>query len=89
MRNVNYSFQSVIDGQGIEISITGMLVVFTALILISFFITLLPHILEKVAKIYPLKEGVPASSDTTTTAEDEVLAAIGFILHTKKGKYLR
>ncbi len=86
MSNLNYSFQNVIEGQGIEISITGMLVVFTALILISFSIALLPAILKGVATIYPLKESTPAN---TATTEGEVLAAIGLTLFTEKTKHMR
>ncbi len=80
MIDINLSIQNILDGHGIEISIIGMLVVFTALTLISTFISLLPSVLRIVNLIYPIK-GTGAQSVCTDTPEDEVLAAIGSALH--------
>lgn len=80
MGNLNYSLQNILDGQGIEISIAGMLVVFVALALICSFIALLPAILDVVAKVYPPEDDPAASRDSAKT-EGEILAAIGFALH--------
>ena len=41
-----FSVQNIIDGNGIAISIGGMLVVFGGLLIISIYIALLPHILK-------------------------------------------
>ena len=42
----SFSFQNIIDGQAVSISITGMLIVFSGLLLISIYISLLPRILD-------------------------------------------
>ena len=80
MIEIDLSVQNILDGHGIEIAIIGMLVVFTALALISAFISLLPSVLRVVNFIYPVK----ASSvlpECSNTPDDEVLAAIGSVLH--------
>lgn len=89
MIEINLSIQNILDGRGIEISIIGMLVVFTALTLISAFISLLPSVLRIVNLIYPIKDsGFP--SECSDTPEDEVLAAIGSVLHAvETGKQIR
>ncbi len=80
MIEINLSIQYILDGHGIEIAIIGMLVVFTALTLISAFISLLPLVLRIVNLIYPLNDpgSLPERSDTP---KDEVLAAICSVLH--------
>ena len=76
---------------GIPIAVTGLLIVFSALLLISLFIASLPHILGIVAKVYPevddthSRQGHPESQ----VADDgAVLAAIGFVLHTEMQRQL-
>lgn len=63
-----------------EIAIVGMLVVFTALTLISVFISLLPSVLRVVHLIYPLKDHgtMPVRTDAPS---DEVLVAIVSAFH--------
>ena len=80
MIEINLSTQNILDGHGIEIAIIGMIVVFTALALISAFISLLPSVLRIVNLIYPLK-GPVALPELSDTPKDEVLAAIGSVLH--------
>jgi hypothetical protein len=72
MIEINLSIQNILDGRGIEIAIIGMLVVFTALILISAFIALLPSVLRIVNLIYPVKDS-GFLSECPDTPEDEVL----------------
>jgi len=80
MIEINVSIQNILDGRGIEIAIIGMLVVFTALTLISAFISLLPSVLRIVNFIYPIKDS-GFQSKCSDTPKDEVLAAIGSVLH--------
>jgi hypothetical protein len=80
MIEINLSTQNILDAHGIEIAIIGMLVVFTALALISAFISLLPSVLRIVNFIYPLKDPCHLS-ESSDTPKDEVLAAIGSVLH--------
>jgi Na+-transporting methylmalonyl-CoA/oxaloacetate decarboxylase gamma subunit len=80
MIEINLSIQNILDGHGLEISIIGMLVVFTALTLISSFISLLPSVLRVVNFIYPIKDS-SSLSERSDIPKDEVLAAIGSALH--------
>ena len=73
------SWQHVIDGQGLSVSLTGMLIVFLSLVIISTFIALLPRLLSVVARVFPEKEERPPAKPEAT--EERVIAAIGFILH--------
>lgn len=82
--------QRLWDSQAIAIAITGMLIVFVALTLISVFIALLPRILAVVSHRLPEPTGGHAHSVSHTDAtaiestsrsdDDAVLAAIGFVL---------
>lgn len=77
--------------QGVAIAIAGLLIVFTALILISLFIASLPRLLLVVARIWPevddahLEHGHPESG---VPEDGAVLAAIGYVLHTEIQKQL-
>ena len=85
--NFDFSVQNVIDGQGISIAITGMVIVFFALTVISLFITALPRILEKVAERWPESQGhhrpAPAASSGPS---DEIVAAIAMALHRRRAQ---
>lgn len=53
MSDFDLGLQRIDDGQGLPIALAGMIIVFTALLLISLFITLLPRILAMVARRFP------------------------------------
>lgn len=77
--------------RGVPIAIAGLLIVFTALTLISLFIGSLPRVLEMVAKVLPELEEPhhrPSHPEDETEEDDAVLAAIGFVLHTEFQKQL-
>jgi len=84
-----FNWQNVIDGEGVGISVTGMLIVFCALLFITVFISLLPHVLKIVANFLPpendghhaghLADGIAESEN-----DEEILAAIGFALHSQR-----
>ena len=77
-----YSYQNIVDGQGMDIAITGMSIVFTALALISLFIAMLPRILALWSPEPPAVAYSPAGPDGPLADDDEVVAAIGIALHT-------
>lgn len=87
MIKTNLSIQNILDGRGIEISIAGMLIVFAALALISLFIYYLPWFLRVFARMLPSEEA-PHGSAAPATSDDEVIAAIGFALHRKAGRFI-
>lgn len=89
MRNMDFNWQHVIDGQGISVSITGMLIVFFALTLITVFIAVLPKILAAIEPIFPSKEDVVTAVDAPDTGvgvTEEVAAAIAFSIHLERLK---
>jgi len=71
--------QNVIDGNGIVISIAAMLIVFTALTLLSLFIAALPRFLKIVARVLP--EEHPAGPPPV---DERIVAAIGCVLRRRK-----
>jgi len=78
-------------GQAIAIATAGILIVFSALILISLFIAALPRILGLVAHVWPeTSDWRHEESHPESQAADDgdVLAAIGFVLHTEIGRYM-
>lgn len=80
MLKINLSIKNILDGQGIEISIAGMLIVFAALTLISLFIYCLPMILRIFTFILPSEEATHGCTVAPPAPDDEVLAAIVFCL---------
>jgi Na+-transporting methylmalonyl-CoA/oxaloacetate decarboxylase gamma subunit len=79
----NDGLQRISDGNGVAVAISGMLIVFVSLALITLFITILPKI-----------PGVSSETSAATSAgaaaqqppianadEDEKLVAIGYALH--------
>lgn len=81
-------FDNIQRANGIGIAITGMLIVFTALVLISTFIALLPRVLNKLAALLPEEhEPVHTSTPPPIAADDAaVVAAIGYVLHLERQK---
>jgi len=86
MGDLNFSWQNVIDGNGIAISIVGMAIVFLSLSLISAFIALLPKVLQALEGYLPPERETHEAAPAQPQQEDEVLAAIGFVLHQRRGQ---
>ncbi len=86
--NFSFDLQNIADGQGVSIAITGMVIVFFALSVISLFIAALPRILVKVAKRWPEKESHQASASVARPAVEglsgELVAALGMALHHRR-----
>ena len=88
---MNFSFQNVIAGDGIGISITGMFVVFFGLSFISGYIRLLPEVLNKIDQLFSPKPRVsPASAEKKANQEknesdkpedEDLLAAISLVVY--------
>ncbi len=81
--------QNVVAGNGLGISLTGMIIVFCGLILISVFIGLLPKILELGVDGQKEKNKTTKQEASTVTprieADDEdeldIVSIIGLVLH--------
>ncbi len=75
------SWQNVLDGHGIGISITGMLIVFSGLTLISFFITALPRILATGNKKDKAAREAVVSETPAEPTEEDIIAVLALVLH--------
>ena len=74
---------------GAVVALVGLMIVFSALIVISLFIAALPHILGKLSSVWPeVNEPAVNAGHTDSLVADDgaVLAAIGFVLHTEMQK---
>ena len=82
-----FRWANVSEGNAIAIAITGMLIVFTALTLISVFIAALPKLLSAIEPYFPAVEdrhGAPTTAaEGLATDEEQIVAAIGHVLHTE------
>jgi len=79
-----FRWANVSEGNAIAIAITGMLIVFTALTLISVFIAALPKILSAIEPYLPTAEDhhdAPTAAESLPTDEEKIVAAIGHVLH--------
>ncbi len=75
--------ETVVAGGAIGISITGMSIVFSGLVLISIFIATLPKILGFIARIGEKKEITPAVDLAAQKAEEEekdLASVIGMVM---------
>lgn len=82
---IHISFQNVLESHGIAITLTGMMIVFSGLVLISLFITQLPNLLSVYDRLTTRKvrEKKPVAEAITDEAspEDEIMTAIGLVIH--------
>ncbi len=71
--------------EGGTIALVGLLIVFLVLIFLSVFIATLPKVLDLVGKFLPESDEHHSIADEehNEDAELELLAAIGFVLHTE------
>jgi Na+-transporting methylmalonyl-CoA/oxaloacetate decarboxylase gamma subunit len=83
----NRGWQNLVDNDGLTIAVSGMVVVFAALAIISGFIWLLPRALELLAKVAPEREETHLSPKPAVAASSEdasIAAAIGFAMYLDK-----
>ncbi|MGD9857720.1 MAG: OadG family protein [Planctomycetaceae bacterium] len=85
-------FHNITEAGGIGLAVTGMTIVFVALLLVTWFIAGLPRMLPFLDAMLPVAEarhGAPRPSASTGTASampDEIIVAIGFALHTSRSE---
>jgi len=80
---INLNWQNVIDSNGITITLIGMLIVFSGLLLISTFIIILPHALAVFDRVVAGRQPQPVSAKVTSNdpTEQEIMAAISLVVH--------
>ena len=82
-------WQNIVDGRGISISLTGMAIVFAALVIITLFIAAVPRVLDVLEPYLPKGHGhhaSPSPGEETPLDHEKVVAAIGMVLHTEMQK---
>ena len=93
MNDLNFEYKQIIDGQGFQIAFAGMAIVLLALVLVSIFIALLPRLLNVINRILPPVVHVHSSIDDqksqpklaqppTEELANEIVAVVGYVLHT-------
>ncbi|MCP4191586.1 MAG: OadG family protein [Planctomycetaceae bacterium] len=87
-----FEWSNVTDQNGIPIAMLGMVIVFSALVLISLAIAALPRLLNAISPYLPQVEEPhdgPAPAESTAGDEEAVIAAIGFVLHSEMQKAMK
>lgn len=82
-------WQRIVEGRGISISLTGMTIVFSALVIITLFIAAVPRVLDVLEPYLPKSHGhhaPPTPGEETPLDHEKVVAAIGMVLHTEMQK---
>ena len=74
-------FDNIREHDGLGIAATGIIIVFTALTLISLFVALLPRLLQALSFLLPTRPELQQPSQRQSIEDDQVVAAIGFVLH--------
>ena len=87
MDKFTFDLKNIVEGNGIGVSVTGMLIVFVVLSLIAIFIKLLPWVLKKLSFLFPRVEdhhGVPPRPAAVDIPDDRLIAAIGFAMFNRQ-----
>ena len=68
--------ENIVANDGVAISITGMSIVFVALVLITVYISLLPKILAVLHRFLPEKETHYTRAEDASAQDDERMVAV-------------
>jgi oxaloacetate decarboxylase gamma subunit len=81
-----FSLDNIANGDGYSIALSGLAIVFFALIVVTVFISILPRVLARFATVWPEAAAVPEAKTSTAAAEndDGLIAAIGYIVHARQ-----
>ena len=82
-------FDAISQSNGVSIAVTGMLIVFFALTIITLFIRLLPTALKRFERYLPRLEShaqPPTAAERSTGDNERIVAAIGYVLHLEMEK---
>ena len=84
MERLSFSYQNIVSGQGFELAFAGMTIVFTALVLVTLFIALLPKALVVVNRLIPEAHLHTAPPQRQRADAAAIAAAVGFALHARQ-----
>jgi Na+-transporting methylmalonyl-CoA/oxaloacetate decarboxylase gamma subunit len=80
---LTFRFQNILDHQGIGIAVTGMLIVFVSLALITLAIATMPKVLAALAGFLPQEHEHHGPTSAKPSTDEALAVAIGFALHTR------
>jgi oxaloacetate decarboxylase gamma subunit len=78
------NFENIAANNGFDIALTGIVIVFVALTLISIFIALLPKILNALAFALPPEDTSSPPPRSAGSSGDEIAVAVGYAMHKRK-----
>ncbi|MDX9710079.1 MAG: OadG family protein [Trichloromonas sp.] len=83
---IHVSWQNVLDGHGFAITLIGMAIVFSGLLLISLFIAQLPRMLDLFDRLTarsarPAATSAPGAETAAGPQGEELMAAISLVVH--------
>ena len=85
MERLSFNYHNIVSGQGFELAFAGMIIVFTALVLVALFIALLPKALVVVNRLIPEAHPHTAPPPKRQVDDDTAIAvAVGFALHARQ-----
>ena len=80
---LTFSFQNILDNDGVGVALTGLLIVFTSLALITSAIAAMPKVLAALEGFLPPEHEHHAAPAARASNDEAIAVAIGFALHTK------
>lgn len=86
MKDLAFNAQNIVDGQGIEITVLGMVIVFSGLILVSLFIGLLPQTLvwyDQLRGADKKTAGAKPVATQESSIKDEIAAVVALVVHSE------
>jgi hypothetical protein len=84
--DIHIGIKNIVEGQGVSIALTGMLIVFIALGLITFSISIFPKTMGIIEKVFPHKIKTRGIKPDSSEVSDETLVAIGSVLYKSLAK---
>jgi len=77
-----FSIDNIAAGDGYSIALSGLAIVFFALVVVTVFISILPRMLAGLATVWPEEAAAPEATTSATAGDDNgVIAAIGYMVH--------
>ena len=80
---LTFRFQNILDHDGFGVAITGLLIVFTSLALITGAIAMMPKVLAALEGFLPAEHEHHGASATNASNDEALAVAIGFAMHTQ------
>jgi Na+-transporting methylmalonyl-CoA/oxaloacetate decarboxylase gamma subunit len=80
----SYSLENIEAANGYLIALSGLTIVFFALVVVTVFISILPHLLASLATVWPEQVALPEAAAPVTADDEGAIAAIGYLVHARQ-----